>query len=1384
MARIQWARASQFNWCFDNMGGTPLQEAVAGNIDGALAQVGADGRVTLQAPNPGGGKVFYIRGVWRLETSFPWDGFWAEPLTGDLTNYYQGGSFTNQGDQTVVTLGTALPPGTSVQLYYIYLTGEVAAKYESLNNYPCIRKAYRSRDDYTYDFAVDRILDLMAFLNAAGPEQGRDYTQMIQFLWEAFQAREESRTSPLMHDSFERRLWDRGAHLMYRGATSGLAAFQDFLTELASDSSNRVLHVRVNLPTTRDAAWFGYGLDWSLEQSPFKDIDRVTFKAQGQAATRRIHNLTKIGSGSATLVILGSYTPTERRRFMVQIETSGWVGQATFRWSQDGGSTWKGSGLGTGDQQHPVALSGGLEVYWESGGGIDLVAGDYWTFWGGEPAVHPRRLLVAMNDSTAADPDPWGAQHVYIHALPDRFSDLTDFEVLFNQFWRRDNLIDDGDRVRAMWGAWHSATQSDDSDITIGDQEATEIIFGDTFYTQRQVTWDLSPYATAFGVWVGIDPQRCNSTGHLNFNFLIKPVVWGAEFLTLRVKAKDAQGSYFYQDQPVQVNVWQRVTVNLGEMYLESGVLPLTHPLQVVDIGIPSSPPSNGTFYLTDLKFDGHITFSGAGRLRTLEFKIEQQGLEEHEWWLDEVSLNLEAEDPYPYAPRLAISLTPYGQNPWRGPTLVHYAQPLAPYLAGVPNLSQNYLHLHRDAQEEFFRRYRGVKGSIMPVHTRNDVENISLCGEEDFTRFSWWRRHRDFGKVAGFWHFNEALTDASGKGHTFTWQGGGSPAYLTGICQPGPTALDLDGSHYLTLGNPQDLDLGTEDFTLEIVLKPGELVGGTRLVSKMAWGEPGYELIIGESGAVLLRLADATGMSDFSPIPALSLDPENYHYVAVSLDRDGLFTFCVDGQLAYCPAARPGSLANSQNFTVGRYAKEASNFFRGKLDLLRFHQGRALGGAELKDNWKIIQGQLNGSAYPEVGSALGQFWAFQRLAEYFYATADPSAWEILENWLTWINTYGAAEGPGWKFPLNFSEFGFTYGAYDPGAAAAIALGCLAIYLRNGNDLAALWARRILDDLRENREDPDFGGYKSDYHYAWLNALVLLAFGYAVNRRAGQAYSFPASEEDQAHFEALLSWLFSHAGDEKPNILNADLIPFTYSEATEVWDYAPNYLAMRQMGSLEGVVLMLGVALEYAKAKGDWLWFQRLLRFLILDNRAVLSPYQIRSLTRSYDQSGIKNLVRVKYADYDNDNSKFAEAREEAAINLWGEQALELDFRYGEPVVLENPEMAQLLASRLLQRLAIPWEMADVETWLEGVRIELGDTVAVSSDFPELKEAEFTVFGKEFDLERRLVYLNLIRAFNCSWSWAVDTSGSDYDSYAIDQDSPFDANYTSRSYAG
>jgi hypothetical protein len=247
-------------------------------------------------------------------------------------------------------------------------------------------------------------------------------------------------------------------------------------------------------------------------------------------------------------------------------------------------------------------------------------------------------------------------------------------------------------------------------------------------------------------------------------------------------------------------------------------------------------------------------------------------------------------------------------------------------------------------------------------------------------------------------------------------------------------------------------------------------------------------------------------------------------------------------------------------------------------------------------------------------------------------------------------------------------------------------------------------------------------------------------------------------------------------------VLNADQIPFFYSEVGDMWDYAPNYLAAGQMGTLEAVVLMLGVALEYSKLQGDWDWFNRLLAFILRDNLVVLSPAQLCTVTAACDQAGAANLVRLRYADYNRDSSKYCEARDQAAIDSWGEQALDLDFRYSSPVILEDPSAAQLLATRLLQRLAAPQESAEVETWLEGARIELGDTVAVSSDFHGWDREEFTVLGRDLDLGHRQVRLQLGRPLDRTDSWAVDAAGSALDAWAIDQASSWDENWNSRAY--
>lgn len=368
--------------------------------------------------------------------------------------------------------------------------------------------------------------------------------------------------------------------------------------------------------------------------------------------------------------------------------------------------------------------------------------------------------------------------------------------------------------------------------------------------------------------------------------------------------------------------------------------------------------------------------------------------------------------------------------------------------------------------------------------------------------------------------------------------------------------------------------------------------------------------------------------------------------------------------------------------------------------------------------------------------------------------------------------------------PTWFSEYGFGYGEADPGAEASVVLGLLYYYLRSGNETAATLARRLLDDLRA-RDSGDYGGklYKSDYHYGWMNALVAHAFGLAVNGRTGAAYNFSFSNDDAEQFDAILTRFFALSGDVKPNVLNRDLIPFTYVEDADSWDYAPHYLFMRQMGSLEAVVLMLQGALDYGVREGDWEWFDRLLKFILLDNLVVLGQRQLREVVSAYDLSGLKNLVRVQYADYDRDNSKYAEVKDQALIDEMGEVSTTIDLRYGQPVVTEDPQMAATLAQRLLERLSAPRETVEAETWLEGARIELGDTVAISSEFHGFEETAFECFGKAVNLGGRRARLTLVRQIRYPNAWAVDSAGTDYDSYAIDVASSEDANWAYRAYA-
>ena len=107
-----------------------------------------------------------------------------------------------------------------------------------------------------------------------------------------------------------------------------------------------------------------------------------------ETVTAQVSAPVKNGSGSAVLKVAGTYRGEFVQDYLVQIEGTGEVGAVTCRWSVNQGQSWQGAGLPTAGPEDPVELDNGLGVYWESGLGLDLVAGDYWTFTAQPPAYH------------------------------------------------------------------------------------------------------------------------------------------------------------------------------------------------------------------------------------------------------------------------------------------------------------------------------------------------------------------------------------------------------------------------------------------------------------------------------------------------------------------------------------------------------------------------------------------------------------------------------------------------------------------------------------------------------------------------------------------------------------------------------------------------------------------------------------------------------------------------------------------------------------------------------------------------------------------------------------------------------------------------------------
>jgi hypothetical protein len=95
-----------------------------------------------------------------------------------------------------------------------------------------------------------------------------------------------------------------------------------------------------------------------------------------------VTNAKKEGTGSAVIVTSGNYSGSTDLEYIVEIDSiaaGAEVGQATFRWS-DGGGTWNATGVTT--PTSATELNNGAKIAFTSGTGADFVVGDRWYFKG------------------------------------------------------------------------------------------------------------------------------------------------------------------------------------------------------------------------------------------------------------------------------------------------------------------------------------------------------------------------------------------------------------------------------------------------------------------------------------------------------------------------------------------------------------------------------------------------------------------------------------------------------------------------------------------------------------------------------------------------------------------------------------------------------------------------------------------------------------------------------------------------------------------------------------------------------------------------------------------------------------------------------------------
>ena len=117
--------------------------------------------------------------------------------------------------------------------------------------------------------------------------------------------------------------------------------------------------------------------------------------------------------------------------------------------------------------------------------------------------------------------------------------------------------------------------------------------------------------------------------------------------------------------------------------------------------------------------------------------------------------------------------------------------------------------------------------------------------------------------------------------------------------------SLSFDGTNdYVSMGDQSDLDVGSDDFTLQAVIKvnpsitvvTSNNVNQGYIISKRFYSlGNGYELNVNSSGEIIASILNGSGETNFTH--STTINDDTWHFVHAVFDRDGNGTVYIDGE-------------------------------------------------------------------------------------------------------------------------------------------------------------------------------------------------------------------------------------------------------------------------------------------------------------------------------------------------------------------------------------------------------------------------------------------------------------------------------------------------------